>query len=157
MKRRRLPSRPRISGKVAWKTASPILPPFPPLARVLASGRYSPPLKSMWVPEGRRSRRKRSYTPYSTRFTRRRGPLCPRRCSMTIILFSHGRENGFYFGRVIFIPFPFLFFFNDTCTTPADEIALRTFQLCNFRVSPVSRISIILFNLIYQRNTRDRF
>lgn len=155
-----LRSRPRIP--VAWKTASPILPPFPPLARVLASGRYSPPLKSMWVPEGRRSRRKRSYTPYSTRFTRRRGPLCPRRCSMTIILFSHGREkvwleNGFYFGRVIFIPFPFFFFSNDTCTTPADEIALRTFQLCNFRVSPVSRISIILFNLIYQRNTRDRF
>lgn len=109
-----LRSRPRIP--VAWKTASPILPPFPPLARVLASGRYSPPLKSMWVPEGRRSRRKRSYTPYSTRFTRRRGPLCPRRCSMTIILFSHGREkvwleNGFYFGRVIFIPFPFFFFF----------------------------------------------
>lgn len=142
-----LRSRPRIP--VAWKTASPILPPFPPLARVLASGRYSPPLKSMWVPEGRRSRRKRSYTPYSTRFTRRRGPLCPRRCSMTIILFSHGREkvwleNGFYFGRVIFIPFPFFFFFsNDTCTTSADEIALRTFQLCNFRVSPVSRISII--------------
>ena len=142
-----LRSRPRIP--VAWKTASPILPPFPPLARVLASGRYSPPLKSMWVPEGRRSRRKRSYTPYSTRFTRRRGPLCPRRCSMTIILFSHGREkvwleNGFYFGRVIFIPFPFFFFFsNDTCTTPTDEIALRTFQLCNFRVSPVSRISII--------------
>lgn len=155
-----LRSRPRIP--VAWKTASPILPPFPPLARVAASGRYSPPLKSMWVPEGRRSRRKRSYTPYSTRFTRRRGPLCPRRCSMTIILFSHGREkvwleNGFYFGRVIFIPFPFFFFSNDTCTTPADEIALRTFQLCNFRVSPVSRISIILFNLIYQRNTRDRF
>lgn len=161
-----LRSRPRIPGKVAWKTASPILPPFPPLARVAASGRYSPPLKSMWVPEGRRSRRKRSYTPYSTRFTRRRGPLCPRHCSMTIILFSHGREkvwleNGFYFGRVIFIPFPFFFFSNDTCTTPADEIALRTFQLCNFRVSPVSRISIILFNfemsLIYQRNTRDRF
>lgn len=121
--------RTRPPGKVAWKTASPLLSrPFLP-SWVLASGRYSPRLKSMWVPEGRRSRRKRSYTPYSTRFTRRRGPLASLYASLLddnfilnyLFFYSQlfyspveGKKSGW---RVVFIstsdfhPFSFFFFF----------------------------------------------
>lgn len=140
--------RTRPPGKVAWKTASPLLSrPFLP-SWVLASGRYSPRLKSMWVPEGRRSRRKRSYTPYSTRFTRRRPPrvaLCVVARWQLFYSPVEGKKSGW---RVLFIstsdfhPFSF-FFFNYT----SGWWNRASFQLCNFRVSPVSRIYIIWFNL----------
>lgn len=73
-----------------------------------------------------------------------------RRCSMTIILFSRGREkvwleSAFYFDEWFSSLFFFFFFFNDTHTSGWWNRA--SFQLCNFRVSPVSRIYIIWFNL----------
>lgn len=141
--------RTRPPGKVAWKTASPLLSrPFLP-SWVLASGRYSPRLKSMWVPEGRRSRRKRSYTPYSTRFTRRRGPLASLYASLLddnyFILPWKGKSlvgECFLFRRVIFIPFLFFFFLT---ILQADEIALRfNCVIFEFRLSP----EFILFGSI---------
>lgn len=129
-------------------TAIETLPPL--LSRVLASGRYSPRLKSMWVPEGRRSRRKRSYTPYSTRFTRRRGPLASLYASLLddnyFILPWKGKSlvgECFLFRRVIFVPF--LFFFLTIRVLQADEIALRfNCVIFEFRLSP----EFILFGSI---------
>lgn len=144
--------RTRPPGKVAWKTASPLLsrPFLPSWAECWRADDIHPVWKVCGFrrDEGLGENAVTRPIPHGLPVDAAPSRRSMRRCSMTIILFSRGREkvwleSVFYFDEWFSSLFFFFFFFNDT----SGWWNRASFQLCNFLVSPVSRIYIIWFNL----------